>query len=166
MIKISKGGDMKKIGLLVIMGLVVLSYTNIAQARVAGVLQDQEFFPNMLQHKTCKQAYNDFLETANPLKACHDLEDTKADLAVQQALINELNSIKGSKACRKKLSQAYEARGACQEKIKIYEAQCPDAKTQHKLIKKIHKQHDEVCKACKNKWPGNVGLYGVKPCSK
>ncbi len=155
-----KGGNMKKIayGFAVVLMAVLWFGTTNARAESVGYLEDTENFPNMLETKpTCSQAYDKFLSTAQPLNACRHLVDAKANLDAQQKVKDQMGSMKNCKSCTKMMVQADEAASAFSEQVKMYQAQCPDNKTQTVLLEKLPKQTKDVCNSCDNKWPGKIG---------
>jgi len=153
-------------GIVMVFGLAVILFAFRAQGRVVGTLSSDEYFPEMMEKKPyCGTAYNEFVATARPLKACADLEDAKANLEVQNALIYELSGMKRCRECDQKVAAAREARAGYQEQVRIYSKECPEIQKQQKLIKKVNEKSETVCKKCRGKWPGQIGLYGVKPCS-
>jgi len=155
-------------GVVLAFGLTLVLFAFEAQSRVVGTLTNEKYYPEMLEKKaSCNVAYNDFVVTAKPLKACDDLETAQSNLAVQNALINELTGMKKCRECAQKLTAAREARAGYQEQVNIYSKECPsDIQKKQDLSKKVYKKHDQVCKKCNSKWPGQVALYGVEPCSK
>lgn len=136
-----------------------------ARADVIGYTQDTENFPNMLQtHETCSQAYGDFMTVAQPLNACRHLKEAQINLEAQQKIKQQMGAMKNCKDCTKMMVQADEAAAAYQEQIKLYQAQCPNAKQQSKLMDKLPKEAKKVCSACDNKWPGTLGTGMQSPC--
>lgn len=154
----------RSVGCLLALAVVVL-ISSTANARVVGYTEDTENFPNMLHTRPdCSQAYENYLNVAHPLNACHHLEEAKANLAAQQNIKNQMGSMKGCRKCTKMMVQADEAAAAYQEQIKLYKMQCPANKEQAKLMKKLPRETRSVCSACQNKWPGELGPTGSTPC--
>lgn len=138
----------------------------LAHARVVGAVYVDEVFPDIV-HKapSCKDAYDDYLAVAKPLKACHDLEDAQKDAAIQDAVAKALTDVKcTTKDCKKKLSDALEAGGGFKEQVNTYKADCPDPQKQYSLVEQLPDKRKDVCKRCDNKWPGQIGPYLAHPC--
>ena len=71
-----------------------------AQARVIGYTEDSENFPNMLHTKPdCGEAYQNYLNVAQPINACHHLDEAKANFAAQQKVKSEMGSMKNCSKC-------------------------------------------------------------------
>jgi len=136
-----------------------------AHAHTIGYTQDTENYPNMLETtEGCSQAYDNYLAVAHPLNACRHLEEAKANLAAQKQIKSDVGAMKKCKECTKVGVQADEAAQAYKEQINLYSAQCPSKGKQNRLKNKLPAKTREVCRACKNKWPGTLGPTDGNPC--
>jgi len=156
---------MKRIISVVAFAVLIVAFAAVAHARVIDYTEDSENFPNMLtEHETCSQAYEKFLNTAQPLNACHHLEEARANLEAEQKVKQQMGTMQNCRNCSKMMVQADEAIAAYQEQIKLYGGQCPSEKQQAKLTKDLPKRQREVCQDCQNKWPGTLGPTESNPC--
>jgi hypothetical protein len=130
---------------------------------VAGYLNDAQEFPDIMKDApTCADVYSDFLNTAQKIEACKNLDDAKHDLSTQQALAKQLRSMPKCKACAKKAIQADEAAAVLNDDISVYDKQCPDNRSG--LLNSYNQKIAKVCKKCHKKWPGKLGPFDKTPC--
>ena len=146
--------------------LVFAGIVSVADAQVVGPIMDEEYFPQMAQKApSCKTAYDTFLKTAEPLNACRSLAELNMKISAQQEVIKDMNATKGCRECKRTAMKATETVGAYREQANVLKAQCPDKKQQYELAMSLDKKHKQVCKSCKNQWPGELGPYGMNPCN-
>jgi hypothetical protein len=83
---------------------------------------------------------------------------------VKQEVVKEMGNIKGCKDCKKRAEAAGLDASNFTAQADTLSKQCPDKKEQYRLVSLLPDKHKEVCKSCKNKWPGKIGPYGISPC--
>lgn len=131
---------------------------------VAGYVQDTEAFPDMLHTvPDCADVYSEYVTLAHSLQACQHLDDAKEALALQQSFAKQLGELKKCKGCKAKVEQAQEAAMTYNDEIDVYGKQCPA--NRNKAAADYGQKVKEVCKKCKNKWPGLVGPTDKTPCN-
>lgn len=131
---------------------------------VVGYISDRDQFPQLFEQPSCGDEYSSFLNAAQPLIACKHLAEAQAEQAAQQQLAKQLATIKNCGKCKHQMAMAEEAAAAYGEQINIYSKQCPPEAQRLKLAASLQKEAKQVCKACKNQWPGKLGTDEGNPC--
>ena len=163
---------MRKVCILMAMFVCCLAILGIASqlraendGQVVGPMLDKEYYPDMMEKApSCKSAYDVFMKAANPLMACRTMNELNMKIEAQQEMIKDLSATKGCKDCKRLATAAAKDVADYQSKVNDLKAQCPDKKTQYDLAMSLDEKHKDVCKSCKNNWPGPIGPFGMNPC--